>query len=130
MYEKHTQANAIDLVDHVIEQIPFHICEMRTDSGHEFQAKFHWRVEDEGIRYAYIKRRTPQLNGKVERSHRSDGQESYQLLSYKDDVDLEEKLDEWERFNDFHRPHGAHDGKTPYEVLWEKLLSTNSMFRD
>lgn len=65
--------------------------------GHEFQAKFHWHVEDLGIRHAYIKRGTPQLNGKVERSHRSDGQEFYQLLSYKGDVDLEAKLDEWAR---------------------------------
>jgi transposase InsO family protein len=47
------------------------------DDGHEFHAKFHWHVEDQGIRYAYIKRGTPQLNGKVERSHRSDGQEFY-----------------------------------------------------
>ncbi|TLP54887.1 transposase, partial [Parasedimentitalea maritima] len=27
----------------------------------------------------------------------------------------------WESFYNFHRPHGAHDGKTPYEVLREKL---------
>ena len=45
-----------------------------------------------------IKRGTPQLNGKVERSHRSDQQEFYQLLSYKGDVDLEAKLSEWENF--------------------------------
>ena len=51
-----------------------------------------------GFRHAYIKRGTPQLNGKVERSHRSDQQEFYQLLSYKGDVDLVAKLDEWERF--------------------------------
>ena len=91
------------------------------DNGHEFQAKFHWHIEDQGISHAYIKRGTPQLNGKVERSHRSDGQEFYQLLNYKDDVDLEAKLDEWERFYNFHRPHGAFNGKTPYEALREKL---------
>ena len=89
--------------------------------GHEFQAKFHWHIEDLGVRHSYIKRGTPQLNGKVERSHRSDGQEFYQLLSYKGDVDLETKLDEWEHFYNFHRPHGAHSGKTPYEALREKL---------
>jgi len=43
----------------------------------------------------------------VERSHRSDGQEFYQLLSYKGDVDLEAKLDEWERFYNFHRPQNT-----------------------
>jgi transposase InsO family protein len=36
-----------------------------------------------------MKPRTPQLNGKVERSHRTDKDEFYQLLTYRDDVDLE-----------------------------------------
>lgn len=122
VYKKHNQANAIDFVDHIIEKFPFRIREIRTDNGHEFQAKFHWHVEDQGIRHAYIKRGTPQLNGKVERSHRSDQEEFYQLLSYKDDVDLEARLDQWERFYNFNRPHGAFNGKTPYEALRERLL--------
>ena len=121
IYEKHTQASAIDFVDHIIGKFPFRIKEIRTDNGHEFQAKFHWHVEDKGIRHAHIKRGTPQLNGKVERSHRSDQEEFYQLLSYKDDVDLGAKLDEWENFYNFNRPHGAFNGKTPYEALREKL---------
>jgi len=41
VYEKHTQANAIDFVDHIIEKFPFRIREIRTDNGHEFQAKFY-----------------------------------------------------------------------------------------
>jgi transposase InsO family protein len=122
VYKRHTQANAIGFVNHIIQKFPFRIQQIRTDNGHEFQAKFHWHVEDLGIRHAYIKPRSPQLNGKVERSHRSDQEEFYQLLSYKDDVDLEEKLDEWERFYNLSRPHGAHKGKTPYEILKEKLL--------
>ena len=121
VYKRHTQANAIDFVNHIIDKFPFRIREIRTDNGHEFQAKFHWHVEDLGIRHAYIKPSSPQLNGKVERSHRSDQQEFYQLLTYKGDVDLEERLDEWERFYNFHRPHGAFKGKTPYEALREKL---------
>ena len=121
VYDKHTQANAVDFVDHIIEKFLFRIKEIRTDHGHEFQAKFHWHVEDQGIRHAYIKRGTPQLNGKVERSHRSDQQEFYQLLSYKGDVDLDAKLSEWENFYNFNRPHGAFNGKTPYEALRERL---------
>ena len=42
------------------------------------------------------------------------------LLTSKDDVDLEKKLAIWERFYNNDRPHGAHKGKTPYEVLREK----------
>ncbi len=122
VYKRHTQANAIDFVNHIIQRFPFRIQQIRTDRGHEFQAKFHWHVEDLGIEHKYIKPRSPQLNGKVERSHRSDQEEFYQLLTYKDDVDLEEKLGEWEKFYNFSRPHGAHKGKTPYEILKEKLL--------
>ena len=81
VYNRHTQANAILFIDYVIKSFPFRIREVRTDNGHEFQAKFHWHVEDQGIRHAYIKPRSPQLNGKVERSHRTDQEEFYQLLT-------------------------------------------------
>jgi hypothetical protein len=77
----------------------------------------HWFGESEGIRHVYIKPRTPELNGKVERSHRSDQEEFYQLLTYKDDVDRNKKLQAWEDFYNFSRPHGAFAGDTPYEVL-------------
>jgi transposase InsO family protein len=121
VYSRHNQANAIDFVEYVVEKFPFRIQCIRTDRGHEFQAKFHWHVEDRGIRHAYIKPRSPQLNGKVERSHRSDQEEFYQLLDYTDDVDLKRKLADWEKFYNFARPHGAFNGKTPYEALREKL---------
>lgn len=78
-------------------------------------------MEDKGIRQAYIKPSSPQLNGKVERSHRSDEQEFCQVLTYRSDVDLNAKLAEWERFHNLARPHGAHKGKTSYEALREKL---------
>lgn len=121
IYRRHTQKNAIAFIDYVIEKFPFRIHTIRTDRGHEFQALFHWHVEDRGMRHVYIKPRSPQLNGKVERSHRSDKEEFYQLLTYTDDVDLNEKLAEWEKFYNFGRPHGAFDGKTPYEALRNML---------
>ena len=121
IYRRHNQKNAIKFIDYVIEKFPFRIHTARTDRGHEFQARFHWHVEDRGIRHVYIKPRSPQLNGKVERSHRSDGEEFYQLLTYTDDVDLNKKLVEWERFYNYDRPHGAFKGKTPYEALRSML---------
>ncbi len=117
IYNLHTQKNAIDFADYVIEKFPFRIHTIRTDRGHEFQAKFHWHIEDKGITHSYIKPRSPQLNGKVERSHRTDKEEFYQLLSYTDDVDLNKKLNEWENFYNFNRPHTAFGGNTPYEAL-------------
>ena len=76
---------------------------------------------DEGIQHAYIKKGTPHLNGKVERSHRPDKEEFYQAIEYKGDQDLAAKLKKWQDFYNFMRPHGAHQGKTPYEALHEKL---------
>jgi len=58
-----------------VDKFPFRIRTIRTDRGHEFQALFHWHVADLGMEHVYIKPRTPQLNGKVERSHRTDVEE-------------------------------------------------------
>lgn len=124
IYERHTQANAIRFFDYMLEKFPFRIHTVRTDRGHEWQALFHWHVEDNGIRHVYIKPHSPQLNGKVERSHRTDQEEFYQLLTYTGDVDLTKKLAAWEDFYNLHRPHGAHAGQSPYEAL--KHLLENS----
>jgi transposase InsO family protein len=63
--------------------------------------------------------RAPHLNGTVERSHRVDDQEFYQLLDadgIADDIVLfNAKLREWEDYYNCHRPHGALGGQTPYE---------------
>ena len=123
VYKRHTETNAIKFIDHVLDRFPFRIYTIRTDNGHEFQAKFHWHVEDRGIRHVYIKPRSTNLNEKVERSHLTDEQEFYQLFSYKDDADLEKKMEEWEVFYNYCRPHSSLKGKTPYEILKEKLAA-------
>lgn len=115
--------NAIDFINHFVDGFPFRIHTIRTDNGHEFQAKFHRHVEDLVMRHVYIKPRSPNLNGKVERSHLTDQQEFHQLLSYKDDVDLEKKMEEWEIFHNYCRPHSSLNGKTPYEILKEKMAA-------
>ena len=58
---------------------------------------------------------------KLKDHNRSDKEEFYQLLTYTDDVDLNKKLEEWERFYNFGRPHGAFNGKTPCEALRSML---------
>jgi transposase InsO family protein len=55
--------------------------------------------------------------------------EFYQLLSYTDDVDLNEKLEEWENFYNYFRPHRSLNGKPPYEVLRDKLQSASNLSR-
>jgi transposase InsO family protein len=115
--------NAIRFVNYVIEKFPFRLHTIRTDNGHEFQAKFHWHLKDLGINHCYIKPAIPRLNGKVERSHLTDKLEFYQLIDYKGDVDPAKKLRDREAFYNFLRPHAALIGKTPYERLREKLVA-------
>ena len=121
VYKKHNQNSAIDFLDYVIDKFPFRIKMVRTDNGHEFQARFHWHCIDKGVDHVYIKPGSPKLNGKVERSHRTDGEEFYQLIEYTSDVDLSKKIEEWENFYNFNRPHLSHGGLTPYEVFRAKM---------
>ena len=97
---------------------------VRTDRGHEFQALFHWHVADRGMQHTYIKACTPQLNSKVERSHRTDKDEFYQLITYCGDVDLMKKLEAWERFYNFApSPHGLQRKDTLRGVAREATMT-------
>lgn len=89
----------------------------------EFQAKFRWHIDDQGIHHTYIKPGTLRQNGKVERSHLTDKSEFYQFFEYKNDVDLGKKLSEWEKHYNMLSPHGGIFGKTLYEVRKNKLQS-------
>jgi len=130
VYDACNQSTAIRFADQVIRRLPFRIHVIQTDNGPEFQSKFHWHLQELDIKHVYIRPRTPRLNGKVERSHRVDDQEFYQLLDkdgVTDDIHLfNEKLREWEDYYNYHRPHGALDGQTPYERLLAKTRARTS----
>jgi transposase InsO family protein len=123
IYPQLDQKTAIQFLDYVLERLPFRVEVIQTDNGAEFQSRFHWHVLDKGIGHVYIKPHTPRLNGKVERSHRIDAEEFYQLLDgvVIDDTDVfNDKLREWENFYNYHRPHGSLGGQTPYERLKQR----------
>ena len=130
VYDACNQRTAIRFIDEVLNRLPFRVLVVQTDNGAEFQSEFHWHLESQDIRHVYIRPRTPRLNGKVERSHRVDDQEFYQLLDQNgisDDIHLfNEKLREWEDYYNYHRPHGALDGQTPYERLIAKTRAGSS----
>jgi len=123
IYPQCNQKTAIQFVDYVLGRLPFKVEVIQTDNGAEFRTAFHWHVQDKGIGHVYIKPRTPRLNGKVECSHRIDAEEFYRLLDgvvIDDTKVFNDKLQEWEDYYNYHRPHGALDGQTPYERLRQK----------
>jgi len=74
-----------------------------------------------GIEQAHIKKGSPRLNGKMERSHRTDSEEFNKLFLYKGDVDFKEKFEEEDNFYNFRRPYKGKGGATPYETLRQKM---------
>ena len=123
VYPRCNQKTAIQFLDYLLAKLPFQVEVIQTDNGAEFQSQFHYHVLDRGIRHVYIKPATPRLNGKVERSHRIDNEEFYRMLDgvVIDNAQLfNDKLQEWEDFYNFNRPHGGLDGQTPYERLKQK----------
>jgi transposase InsO family protein len=123
IYPQLNQKTAIQFADYVLERLPFRVEVVQTDNGAEFQSQFHYHLLDKGVSHEYIKPRTPRLNGKVERSHRIDAEEFYQLLDgvvIDDTKVFNDKLREWENFYNYHRPHGGLGGQTPYERLKQR----------
>lgn len=64
----------------------------------------------------------PAQNGTVERSHREDEEKFYQKQSFRSAADLKKKIRLWNNYyNDLE--HCSLDGKTPNEVLYEKVTN-------
>ena len=64
IYERNNQKTAIQVLDYVLEKLPFRVECIQTDNGAEFQGGFHWHLLDRGIGHVYIKPATPRLTGR------------------------------------------------------------------
>ena len=120
IYKRRTAKNTINFVEnHVFCRMPFPIQRLQSDRGGEFmgyeiQEKFMgWK-----IKFRPVKPASPHLNGKVERSQRTDLDEFYSSVDVKDH-NLKTLLLEWEFYYNQHRPHSSLNGKTPNEKYSE-----------
>lgn len=121
IYDHNTVKKATDFVNQVQEVLPFAIQQIQTDNGFEFSEQFSWHLQDLGISHRKTKVRSPEENGKVERSHRTDGEEFYEVNRFVSIQHCINLLKEWEKEYNEQRPHMALQGKTPKEYLTEKL---------
>lgn len=67
------------------------------------------------------------LNGKVERSQKTDWEEFYSIIDL-NSPDLNKLLEGWQDYYNQERPHGSLNGKTPWERWYE--LSSKTPFQD
>ena len=106
------------------QALPFPIRQIQSDHGTEFPLDFRLSVEALGIRHRYIKPRRPQQNGKVERSHRIDHDEFWSRHRFTSFDEAAEALRRWERFYNVERFSLALQGRTPAEMLADRLPTT------
>lgn len=92
---------------------------IQTDNGHEFQSEPVKYLTSRHINHQYIWIHTPDQNGVVERSHRTDDEEFYQQIDTQDLTldELNEKLEEWTCYYNNQRLHFALNFVTPDEYL-------------
>lgn len=119
LYPNKQAASTLDFLDRVIAEFPFPIQRIQTDRGEEFMAyKVQRRLMALKIKYRPTKPRSPHLNGKVERTQKTDLEEFYDLVELKAS-DLVEQLQQWQDYYNRQRKHGSIN-QTPWEK-WESL---------
>ena len=120
IYKRRTAANTLRFLDLVIEQFPFPIQRIQTDRGREFFAvHVQEKLMSLSIKFRPNKPASPHLNGKVERSQKTDLEEFYATADLSDFDSLREELAAWQFFYNWQRPHGSLSGKTPSQVVSE-----------
>lgn len=125
VFSRRTASNTLLFVDKVIEEMPFSIQRIQTDRGTEFFAeKVQRKLMDYGIKFRPNKPASPHLNGKVERSQRTDREEFYSTVNLDLDELKNETLPEWQHYYNWQRAHGSFKGKTPMDMVCEHLEQT------
>jgi transposase InsO family protein len=74
------------------ECISLRIQKIQTDNGSSFRPQFNWHLSDLRISHKHIPPGCPEVNGKVERSHKTDSEEFYQGRHFKHKRDFARKL--------------------------------------
>lgn len=124
LYARRSAANTLLFLERVLEELPFPVQRIQTDRGREFFALVvQQRLMDYAIKFRPVKPASPHLNGKVERSQRTDLEEFYATTDLHA-ADLHEALLAWQDHYNHFRPHGSLNGMTPWEKWQESAKFT------
>ena len=123
LYKRRTAVDTINFIEDVLEEKPFPVQSIQTDRGAEF---FAYRVQESPpewrIKFRPNRTAAPHLNGKAERSQKTNKLEFYPAVDL-DHPELDRLLGEWQHCYNWQRPHSAFDGKTPmdryFDLIWQ-----------
>jgi len=116
-------ATACQFLDELEAGMPFPIRAVQVDGGAEFEADFELECQRRNIRLFILPPRSPELNGYVERAHRTHTEEFYELTENSFELtELRVDLMRWEETYNTIRPHQALAYLTPQEFLeqWQE----------
>jgi transposase InsO family protein len=142
VFDEQTTHHSIRMMEIVKERFPYLIQAIKTDNHSTFtnyylgtnkrsdltvkaiHALDRWCARH-SITHYLIDPGKPAQNGTVERSHREDEEKFYQKQQFRSAADLKRKIRLWnEYYNDLE--HCSLDGRTPNEVLYEKVTKVVS----
>lgn len=117
-FPRASSLNAKTFLSTLLKRMPFTVKAIQVDGGSEFKKHFEEACQDLGLKLFVLPPRSPKLNGRVERAHRTHLEEFY--AAYPIDFSspsLNQILEEWERIYNCVRPHRALDNLTPQEYI-------------
>lgn len=117
LYRRCNEDSSLSFLRVLRRDLPFPIRKLQTDNGSEFSLSFSLSVQEAGITHRYIKPRRPQQNGKVERSHRIDGEEFWSRQDFLSHEYAAAALATWQATYNHQRFSMALNGRTPVEKL-------------
>jgi len=121
VYHRATAATACHFLDELEMRMPFPIRAVQVDGGAEFEAEFEQQCQRRSIRLFILPPRSPELNGCVERAHRTHTEEFYEVTESSFELaELRTELMHWEATYNTIRPHQALGYLTPYEFIKQR----------
>lgn len=117
-YKRGNSAAAEHFLRYELPRMGFPLRALQIDGGSEFKAKFERACQALGIALFVLPPRSPRLNGKVERAHRTHQEEFYELVEVPEDLVAHNALlrDHESVYNGV-RPHQALGYLTPNEFV-------------
>jgi transposase InsO family protein len=119
--QKRTMAAVCRALPALLAELPFQLRCIQTDNGSEFGSALTQLLKGLGIRHAHTRPRTPRLNGKVERVHRTMQEEFWDAVDETSAKSWTRWLHDYVCFYNRRRIHSALGYKTPAEYALERL---------